>query len=101
MFDVAYLLGTGMSHSQRQIHQDRVLREYHHALGEGGVDLMRYSWAQLVVDYEAALFLTSVLYAMPGVYDRGTTTEENAEAAKDVGLALGAESRRLMSIKRF
>ncbi len=89
VFDVAYLLGTGMSHSQRQAHQEKVLREYHRALGEGGVDLTRYSWDQLMVDYEAALFLSAVLYAMPGVYDRGTTTEENAEAAKDVGLALG------------
>jgi aminoglycoside phosphotransferase (APT) family kinase protein len=89
VFDVAYLLGTGMSQSQRQIHQEKVLRKYHRALGEGGVDLTRYSWDQLMVDYEAALFLSAVLYAMPGVYDRGTTTEENAEAAKDVGLALG------------
>lgn len=94
VFDVAYLLGTGMSHSERQLHQERVLQEYHQALGEGGVDLVRYSWEKLIVDYEAALFLSSVLYAMPGVYDRGTTTEENAEAAKDVGLALGAEPRR-------
>lgn len=94
VFDVAYLLGTGMSHPQRQIHQETVLREYHRALGEGGVDLALYSWAQLIVDYEAALFLSAVLYAMPGVYDRGTTTEENAEAAKDVGLALGALQSR-------
>lgn len=90
VFDVAYLLGTGMSHSQRQTNQEKVLREYHRALGEGGVDLERYSWAELMIDYEAALFLSAVLYALPGIYDRGTTTEENSEAAKDVGLALGA-----------
>jgi hypothetical protein len=93
VFDIAYLIGTGMSQAQRDIHQESILKAYHQALGAGGVDVTvgphGYSWDDLMEDYEASLFMSAVLYALPGVYDRGTTTEENAEAAKDVGLALG------------
>ena len=48
-----------------------------------------YDFAELVADYRVCLWITAVLYALPGVYDRGTTTDANAEVAKDVGLRIG------------
>ena len=79
----------GMSGPDRKQHELTVLRRYHEALADGGVDTVSYDFETLQADYHACLWLSAVLYALPGVYDRGTTTEENQEAAKDVGLVLG------------
>ena len=78
-----------MSGPDRKQHELTVLRRYHEALADGGVDTVSYDFETLQADYHACLWLSAVLYALPGVYDRGTTTEENQEAAKDVGLVLG------------
>lgn len=78
-------------------HEDTILRKYHEALSEGGVDIVDYSFEELKEDYDASLWMSAVLYALPGIYDRGTTTEENAEAAKTVGLALGRNLRKCIT----
>jgi hypothetical protein len=88
VFDVAYLLGTGMRADARKRHETGVLRRYHAALGEGGVDLERYGFEALRRDYDRCLYLAASLYAVPNVYDRGTPTPENLDAAVKVRAVL-------------
>jgi hypothetical protein len=85
---VAYLLGTGMAPADRECHEGAVLAAYHAALVELGV--AGYGTAALAADYRACLWLTAALYALPDVYDRGTTTTENTGPSLLVRAALRA-----------
>lgn len=87
-FDVAYLLGTGMSDVDRAVHELEVLAAYGSALSAAGVD--GYGGEELEADYRNCLWLTAALYALPDVYDRGTTTEENTGPSLRVRAALRA-----------
>ena len=90
LFDIAYLLGTGMSASDRARHEEEILEAYHNALGSTR-SLHRkgaYDRACVERDYRICLWLTAAVYAVPGIYDRGTETDENADAANAVRAAL-------------
>ena len=84
VFDVAYLLGTGMSSESRRNHEMAVLQHYYSELDVCGANLMNYSFHELVRDYRMCLWLSAALYAIPEIYDRGTLSEENEVAANEV-----------------
>jgi hypothetical protein len=84
VFDVAYLLGTGMSEESRRLHELPILQHYYSELDANGANLMNYSFNELVRDYRICLWLTAALYAIPEIYDRGTLSEENETAAEQV-----------------
>ena len=84
VFDVAYLLGTGMSAKIRQENEIKVLQHYYCELDAAGANLEQYTFDDLVRDYRICLWLAAALYAIPNIYDRGTLTDENEEAADEV-----------------
>lgn len=84
VFDVAYLLGTGMSSESRRKHEMAVLQHYYSELDVSGANLLSYSFDQLVRDYRICLWLSAALYAIPEIYDRGTLSEDNEAAADQV-----------------
>ena len=84
VFDVAYLLGTGMSSESRRKHEMTVLQHYYSELDVSGANLLSYSFDQLVRDYRICLWLSAALYAIPEIYDRGTLSEDNEAAADQV-----------------
>ena len=84
VFDVAYLLGTGMSEESRRQHELPILQHYYSELDANGANLMNYSFSELVRDYRICLWLTAAWYAIPEIYDRGTLSEENESAAEQV-----------------
>ena len=53
-------------------------------LDAAGANLEQYTFDDLVRDYRICLWLAAALYAIPNIYDRGTLTDENEEAADEV-----------------
>ena len=88
VFDVAYLLGTGMSAEMRNANEIKILQHYYCELDAAGANLDQYSFDKLVKDYRICLWLAAALYAIPNIYDRGTVTDENETAAEEVRSAL-------------
>ena len=84
VFDVAYLLGTGMSAEIRNANEIKILQHYYCELDAAGANLDQYSFDDLVKDYRICLWLAAALYAIPNIYDRGTVTDENETAAEEV-----------------
>ena len=55
MFDVAYLLGTGMSAEIRNANEIKILQHYYCELDAAGANLDQYSFDDLVKDYRICL----------------------------------------------
>ena len=64
------------------------MQHYYCELDAAGANLEQYSFDDLVRDYRICLWLAAALYAIPNIYDRGTVTDENENAADDVRDAL-------------
>ena len=85
-FDVGYLLGTAMDVPTRRALEQELVRHYHDCLVLGGVQ--DYGFEECFTDYLAFVQFTAVLYALPGVYDRGSVTDANRATAMKVRDAL-------------
>ena len=66
VFDVAYLLGTGMSAEIRNANEIKILQHYYCELDAAGANLDQYSFDDLVKDYRMSL-AAAALYAIPNI----------------------------------
>jgi aminoglycoside/choline kinase family phosphotransferase len=71
--DLAYFIGAGLSTEDRRAHEDELVRTYHQALGDAGVD--DYSWDQCWTDYRrgswSGVFMAVFAAMMVERTDRG------------------------------